>query len=267
MRHNTLLVTILIVVALLVIACQSVQMPAFLQPATPTAELPRRILFIGDSFTWFLWEFPKLATSTIPPTNVEVDLIWTGGAPLSLHWSRPSTLQAIQKGDWDVVVLQEDIVDNWRRVDQFPEYARKFHDEIRQDGAEPVFYMHWPWKSQAVPTIEQIAGAYGDMGTELGDKVAPVGLAWQRVLQERPDLDLYNDDQVHASAYGAYLTMCVLYATIYGQSPAGATYRMADSHPYDYGWNIPAGWQLADDDAVFLQRIAWETVVDYETKD
>ena len=189
-------------------------------------------------------------------------LIWIGGAPLSLQ-RMPITLKKIQTGDWDVVVLQEDLVENWSRVDEFSAFARKFHEEIQRSGAETVLYMHWSWASQAVPSTEHIAETYGDLGKELNVKVGPVGLAWQRVLQERPDLDLYTRDQVHASPQGTYLAMCVLYATIFDRSPVGATDRMADTGRFDYMWTNPKGWQLSDENAEFLQRIAWETVADY----
>ena len=72
-----------------------------------------------------------------------------------------------------------------------------------------------------------------------------------------------QDDQVHASPLGVYLSMCVLYGTIFDRSPVGATDRMADTGRFDYMWNNPKGWQLSDEDAEFLQRIAWETVAEY----
>ncbi len=263
-KRFILLSLLLILVASMLSACQPLQSPASPQQATEVAESPSRILFIGDSFSMFLKDlFPKLATSTDPPTEVEIGLVWIGGAPLSLHWRRPTTLEKIQTGDWDVVVLQEDVAENWHLVDQFPEYAHKFDEEIQQSGAQTILYMHWPWASQAVPSTEQIAETYGELGTELGAKVAPVGLAWQRALEERPDLDLYIYDQIHANPLGVYLSMCVLYATIFDRSPVEATYRMADVGRYVYGWNNPKDWQLSDEDAEFLQRIAWETVTEY----
>ena len=40
----------------------------------------------------------------------------------------------------------------------------------------------------------EVAQVYDKIGTELGVKVAPVGLAWQRSIEERPSLDLYDRD-------------------------------------------------------------------------
>lgn len=235
--------------------------------ATEVVVVPASVLFIGDSFSMFLEEhFPKFIASTSSPAEVNVGLIWIASAPLELHWRKQSTVKTIQTGDWDVVVLQEDIAEHWLQVEQFSDYARLFDDAIRQASSETVLYMHWPWEAQDVPDAEQIAQVYGDLGTELGAKVAPVGLAWQRALRERPDLDLYNSDQIHPGPLGAYLTMCVLYATIFDSSPIGATYRMEGTPPFSFGWSIPRDWQVADEDADFLQRIGWETVGDYRTQ-
>ena len=49
-----------------------------------------------------------------------------------------------------------------------------------------------------------------NIGTELGVKVAPVALAWERSIEERPDLELYEGDGVHPNIAGTYLTISVL---------------------------------------------------------
>lgn len=257
-------ITVLLLIALLTGACRPIQAPppqqAVEQPAPPT-----RILFIGDSFSMFLEElFPRLAASVSPPTTVEVGLIWEGAAPLSLHWDDRYTLDAISTGDWNFVVLQEDIATNWWRVNEFPEYVRKFQSLNQEAGAATVLFMSWAWQKQPMPSPEQIAATYDEIGTELGVKVAPVALAWERAATARPELALYTSEGVHASPVGAYLTICVLYATIFEQSPVGATYRMAVDNRFAYGWSIPEGWQLSDEDAEFLQRIAWDTVVEQQ---
>jgi hypothetical protein len=228
-------------------------------------------LFIGDSFTYVLRDFfPKLAASASPPIIIENKLICISSAPLSFHWGNRSTLEEIRTGKWDVVVLQEDVAGNWLGVDKFPEYARKFHEEIKKTGAETILYMTWPWGTLPTPSIEQIAEVYNKTGADLGVKVAPVGLAWQRSLQERPELELLGNDRVHPSPYGVYLVLCVFYATLFERSPVGSTYRMADAPrlavPGFVFWYMPQGWQLTDEEAAFLQRVAWETVQEYQAK-
>jgi hypothetical protein len=65
-----------------------------------------------------------------------------------------------------------------------------------------------------------------------------------RAQAERPDLALIGADEVHATWEGAYLAAAVIYATLFDRSPEGLPFHHA----------------LSEDDAAFLQRVAWETL-------
>jgi hypothetical protein len=153
----------------------------------------------------------------------------------------------IGEGQYDVVVLQEGLP--LTDVDTFHEYTRLFVAEIRETGAEPVLFMEWSRKGL---TTQEIAQAYGDIASELGVDVAPVGIAWQRAMGERPELDMYDSDDIHPSTYGHYLAVNVIYATIFGRSPVGLTWDC-------YG-------ALTGEEVTFLQNIAWETVQEYQAQ-
>jgi len=92
--------------------------------------------------------------------------------------------------------------------------------------------------------------------------IVPVGPAWQAALNSRPDLELYASDGIHPSALGVYLSACVLYASITGESPL-------DNPVYtSIGFDDPEEIVKLDGDTIqFLQSIAWETVNDYLQKD
>jgi hypothetical protein len=242
--------------------------------ATPTPELPGSVLFIGDSDAYWLDKHLKnLAASEDPPRVIETLGVTSGGASLEEHWMITLGLKAIEEGNWDVVVLNEDPTVHWSHVDKFYEYAGKFDQEIRQIGAQTVLYMPQPWKRNMDPpvTAEDYAEVYGQLGEKLGVKVAPAALAWQRSIQERPDLELYARDEGHGNLHGAYLSLCVLYATIFERSPVGLSYHLSDipqgsqeyimRHSFEGGLDYKA---ITDEEAAFLQRIAWETVQDYE---
>ena len=91
------------------------------------------------------------------------------------------------------------------------EYTRTFATEIKNVSADTILYMPWEYDNDNPMRIEQTASAYRNIDTELGVKVTPAGLAWARSFAERPDIDLYGDDRVHASGSGMYLTVAVLY--------------------------------------------------------
>ena len=89
--------------------------------------------------------------------------------------------------------------------------------------------------------------AYTSIGTELDAQVVPVGLAFARVTEERPDIPLRTRDARHPSLAGTYLAACTFFAALYGRSPEGLA--------YDAG--------LGEDRAGYLQRVAWQTVTQY----
>jgi hypothetical protein len=247
------------------------------RPAPPAGGPPGRVLFIGDKFSLGLDALlPKLAASGQPPAAVASQLDWYPSAALGVHYELGSALDDIRQGGWDAVVLEDDLQADWpARAGEFAEYGRRFDEAIRQAGAETVFTMVQPYQNAPEATTTEIAATYGKVGQELGARVAPVGLAFRRAQQERPDLNLYAADRKHPSWAGIYLAGCVLYATLYDRSPVGLTYRMQGAPLHDWqvsdaertmlwrllGANFPgATWEISERDAADLQRIAWETV-------
>jgi hypothetical protein len=47
---------------------------------------------------------------------------------------------------------------------------------------------------------------------------------WAQVRRDHPEVDLWQADGIHPSVSGTYLAACVLYASIFRQSPTGSTY-------------------------------------------
>jgi hypothetical protein len=252
--------------------------PAPAPPRTPPATSPPgRVLFIGDSSSLGLdGLLPKLAATGQPSVTMTSKLNWHPGVAFGGQYELGDALEDIRQGKWDAVVLQDDLNMDWPgRAGEFTEYGRRFDQAIKEAGAETVFYMVYPYKDAKETTTEEIAAAYSKIGQDLGAKVAPVALAFSRALRERPDLNLYALDGEHPSWAGIYLEGCVLYATLFGRSPVGLTYRMQGTAPGD--WQLSPGlerealmyldganWEISEKDAADLQRIAWETVQDYQ---
>lgn len=229
---------------------------------------PEKILFIGNGLTYFNdgvdTHIEKLLSSGSPSLNIEADKYATADATLKILWRDDTTHDFIENGGYDVVVLQADIpliVD--KDVDQFSEYARKFIALVREAGSEPVLFMAWSYdRVQNVKkmqlgwiTMEEIAQAHDEIAEELGVEVAPVGFAMKKAMEERPDLDMLSKDLVRPSIYGTYLAANVIYATIFDKSPVGFSY-------------LPKGYygKVTEEEADFLQRIAWETVQEYQSQ-
>lgn len=202
------------------------------------------VLFIGNSYTYYNRGLGRELTSLSPSTATKV--IAQPGYTLKNHWDAGQALQAIHKGGWDVVVLQEQSQLPVLDSTQFFNSVRDFDREIRLSGARTVLLMTWerPDSLSGGVTTANLAAAYQSVGRELGLQVAPAGLAFAMSRLERPDLELYSPDG-HPTVAGTYLAACVLYGTIFKQTPVGLPYA-------DKG--IPAG------DRDFLQTVAARTL-------
>ena len=150
--------------------------------------------------------------------------------------------------DWDVVVLQGHSRGPIEEptAEPFRQAARDYTRLIRAAGAEPVFFMTWAYSGKPEMT-DMLEAAYSAIGRELDARVVPVGLAFQTVTKERPDIELRIADARHPTLAGTYLAACTFFATLNKESPEGLAY----------------GAGLDAEVAEYLQRIAQETVLNF----
>jgi len=217
--------------------------------AAPIAPAPHKLLFVGDSFTFanggVEQHVKQLAATARPPRTLTADSDTQGGAILKVLYGKPSIHDKIRAGGYDAVILQDDIPEMTEHTAApFFEYARRFHQEIRQAGSQTVLFMAWPYERLNWVTLARIDQAHRQLSQELGIPVAPVGVAFERAQAERPGLAMLGADREHESIHGTYLAACVIYATLFRESPEGFAYH-------------PAG--VSAEEAAFLQRIAWQT--------
>jgi hypothetical protein len=106
-----------------------------------------RVLFIGNSYTYYN-NLPQLLTDMAASTGdfVQTASSTPGGYTFQLHSTNATTLQLIQQGNWDFVILQEQsqrpsFPDNDVQVNVFP-YASVLDSLIglHNPCAETVFY-------------------------------------------------------------------------------------------------------------------------------
>jgi hypothetical protein len=213
-----------------------------------------KVLFIGNSYTFcnkMPWIVSKLAESA--QRTLVVDIVTQGGVSLEWHANNQETLNAIEKDDWDVVVLQDRSLGPIESRDKMHQFGEELNERIHEVGAETVLYMTWA-RRHIPEMIDDLADAYISLAKKINAKVAPVGIAWKNALEVRPDLILHTEDKSHPTSIGSYLTACIFYTTFYNSSPEGLTGKIIidDEKIVD----------LSDEDALFLQKIAWETVLD-----
>ena len=209
-----------------------------------------RTLFIGNSYTYFNSGINKQLQGLAP--HIATSVIAVGGYTLRDHLNAGAATQSIRQAHWDYVVLQEQSQTPVLDPQKFFEAVRDFDVEVRASGAHTILLMTWerPDSVNYGVTTANLAAAYQKVGSELDIPVAPAGLAFARSLSERPDLILYSQDG-HPTLYGTYLAACVLYNTIFGESPVGNPYSDRSISP-----------EIRD----YLQRIAALQVQDQTGK-
>lgn len=252
--------------------------------AAENSEPKLRVLFIGNSYTYFN-NLPQMLTgltkSAKPGRPLETEMLAIGGATLKRLWDDGRAVTAIKRGGWDYVVLQEQstlgiapMVTGAAKIADpkvFHEYARLFDAEIKRAGARTIFYLTWA-RQNAPETQAQLTAAYQAIASELKATLAPVGLAWEAALKKHPGLGLHSEDKSHPTPAGTYLAACVFYVTLYGQSPEGLA-SVITGQPLEWldgSTKSAAPVELVRLDAPAakqLQQIAWEKACAFSAQD
>lgn len=176
---------------------------------------------------------------------------------------------------WDVVVLQSYRDDIEGDPTLYAEYAPKFAELIKAQGARVILYETTPTTQNdkpltAAPDSAPILAkerAIAALAKKIDASVAPTALVAQHCQTQRPDLTLRFVNDAHLNQTMAYLTACTLYAALFEKSPVGLPVdSITDTRSFEGERNDktkdrdgnPITRQFSDKDRADLQRIAWE---------
>ncbi|NCG56543.1 MAG: hypothetical protein GWP35_06525 [Proteobacteria bacterium] len=190
-------------------------------PQEPETAAVVKVLFVGNSFTFWNGGLDRhlkiLSDSMTPPLGYQTESVVKGGASLEVMWNRTKAVEKINKGNYDIVILQEDIPET--TVVSFKEYSNKFIELVRKSGARPILFMAWDYERLNWISMQEIIEAHLEVSKSLKVEVAPVGLAWSLSKKRQPALNMYAKDAEHPSVPGMYLSLIVIEATISGKDP------------------------------------------------
>jgi len=216
-----------------------------------------QILFIGNSYT-FSNDLPEMFSKLAREGghDVSAEVIANGGWTLEEHAQSNDTLENIQNGEWNYVILQEQSVipsNPIVREQRMYPAVRNLYREIEIIGGSTILFMTWGRRDGLLQLgyrnynemQAELERGYEKIANELNITVSPVGTAWQKALEKDTQIDLWQMDGSHPSVKGTYLTACVFYAVIFQESPEGLSYM--------------AGLQI--DVGNLLQSVAAETVL------
>jgi hypothetical protein len=224
-----------------------------LAPKISRIDPPKRMLFIGNSFTYFNNGLPRHVIALAEAADkdnasaYEFRMATISGAYLTpLEPILPGALKADHP--WDIVVLQGQSTEpmDTEKSEKFRSAVRSLDKTVRESGARTVLFITWPYKGKPEMT-DLLAKGYISSANEVGALAVPVGLAFDRLSRDNPAINLYFIDGKHPSMEGTYLAACVFYAALFGKSPEGNSY-VAGIDP---------------DRATVLQKAAWSSVRDF----
>jgi len=180
---------------------------------------------------------------------------------------------------WDIVVLQSYRDDLKGASSLYAEYAPKFTELAKAQGARVILYETTPGTQNAKPlesapdreVVMKKEKAIATLANQLDVAVAPMSLVAFNVQTERPDFTLRFINDAHLNHTMAYLTACTIYAAMFDKSPVGlktdtiTDIRFFNDKEKDKDRDgEPIARQFTGKDLADLQRIAWESYNEFQ---
>lgn len=179
------------------------------------------ILFIGNSHTYvnYLPYQVKFLLKAGAGLENDVRMVTVGGKSLGWHADQPNTRAALVYHSWDIIVLQQ-ATHPWAGSDTLIRDYEALEPLLAKTGADILAYITWARKERPEDQAE-IDSSFERLAADKQITPVPVSRAWQQVIAEMDDVDLYSTDGSHAGEHGTYLAASVFYSVISGKSPAG----------------------------------------------
>ncbi|MFC1513849.1 DUF4886 domain-containing protein [candidate division KSB1 bacterium] len=217
-----------------------------------------KILLIGASY-FELYDVPEklfeLAAST--GKTIQIERAIESGMFLDDLCNAGFVIEAIKEDRWDFVVFHGAGVpaaypDTHHNITPIYDYHPLFEslktlaNRIKNNHSEtvPVYMMNWAfedgmtWIPGQTDTFEdmqlKIYNNTINWAQQLDLTIAPVGWAWNKVVNERNDIKLFLSDYNHQNNAGAYLIACVIYDVIFGQPLLEAKFTAGMSSSIGY---------------------------------
>lgn len=197
------------------------------------------LLYIGNSFTYYTSSAAMLKEIAWNEGHyIDLKLSIKGGARFHRHLGFAITDDAINKGNYDMAILQEHSLGpaaiGKDKNSEYLQHSKDLAAKILAKSPDCKFLVEFRTSATAKNNFYDC----GDMKTyvkytlkgtrriakAIGGEISNISDAFFLAQKERSDFDILAADGSHPSKYGAYLKSCVNYLTIYGkpfgQSPA-----------------------------------------------
>jgi hypothetical protein len=222
----------------------------------------RRILLVGNSFTYFHnCDSMLLQISRSQGLDLRLGEYLKGGQTFGQHLNLPKTSEAIAAGSYRFAFIQDmstnaALYDRDHRKDVLANTV-ELKRRILQASPDCQVILERTWSYEGSD-----AGGFGT-GAKLDEHLgrgaaaiarkadvwlSPIGLGFNTVRAERPDINLFEPDAKHQSAEGSYLKCCINYLVLTGKPFHGEV----------------ATCGVAPEIAAYLRKVAERTVLGHE---
>ena len=193
-----------------------------------------RVLCLGNSFTYFHGSpvmLKELAWKEGHYLDISASL--KGGWTMAKHFELPMTKEIVAEGGYDYVLLQDQsqapakVGKDKKEHAQLVKDMAAMADVVREASpkCKPMVECTWAYPGKENGGFESYEAfyAYAKKGAKVmanavgKSKISPIADAFDIVLKERPDINLYHTDNYHQSKEGSYLKSCVNYLMLFGE--------------------------------------------------
>ncbi len=184
----------------------------------PPTAVPQRVLFIGNSLTYFN-DLPGTVATLAAAVNAPMEVASVARPNLALidHLNgKSNALEVIRGADWDYVILQQGPSSLLLSRDTLVIATRLLDAHIRAAGGRTALFMVWP-ESSRFSVFDDVRDSYQTAADAVGGIFLPAGDAWRAAWAGDPQLLLYGPDGYHPSELGTYLAALVIYESITGR--------------------------------------------------
>ena len=183
------------------------------------------VLLVGNSSIYYN-NMPKMLEYIAYENgkDIRTKLIAFGGYTLQDHLIDGNVEKTLDSLDWDFVILNEQstlggnyVVDGIQRVkesESFYESVKKFDSMIKNRGSKTIILSLYPRKNAPKLDGQILDYSYMKIAKELGIKLSPVSYTWKDILKIRSAWQLYQEDNLHPTPLGSYITANTLYSTL-----------------------------------------------------
>lgn len=203
-----------------------------------------RVLFIGNSYTYCnLYPMQVKELAWHEGHYIDCAVYTHGGYTMKQHLADKVSRETVAMGGYDYAFLQDQSLSTLRIgtiadknvVGEMGKMVAKVKE--KSPNAKCIIEMTWgrkngndTTKAKAWQDIKTAHPEYFEsyeamqkviianttaMAKELGVGLSPVGVAWEIVRRERPDIELYVKDGSHPADAGSYLAAAVGYLTLF----------------------------------------------------